>query len=1038
MGAPMNSEGPCRLRVELSSTAGTILALMLLLAPVPGLAIDPDKRFDDYVKDTWSIEEGLPQITALAIEQDDKGYLWIGTQAGIARFDGVSFDSYSPDNTPALPGLFTQDLFLDSKHRLWIATYKGVAWQKDGEFVSVPYRGLSGDEVAIDARSIIELPDGRIIVGASDGLFELHEGELIEIWPGRDTSAFSLLLHEGKLLVGSTGKVMSIAPGGSISDAPLPDREALVNHLAYANGRLWAGSSRGLFYNNEATGNWQRYDQHTNLAEQPIDAVFEDSDRNLWIATQQGLARLRDNVVVEFIPDNEPVAHRNIRTIFEDRERNLWLGSQWQGIARLWNGWTRRLDAQDGLQDPVVWSVARGREGELWVGSNEGLSRYSNGRFAVVIPGDELPHPNAYTLLDDGKRLWVGTRTGLVWYRDGRSWMPEIFSPMATVQVSGVVRDSAGNYWIASYNGLYRYREETSELKHFGRAEGMNENRIRVVYETREGQLLVGTHGGLHEVLDERVRRIGKDVGLPENLDVTSITQLSDGSLVIGTLSESLFHYDGGHWHEFTHRDGLPVNSPFFLAEDENGYLWVAGIRGLFRVPIDDFRNYTLGRIDKLRGEMILSERGDVRGAQKAYCCNGAGNAKGFLEDGTLWLPTRGGVVAVDTDGIVKNKVPPRLHVERVHYQGTSLRTTDGVMQLPASARDIAIEFTALSFQQPRSVVLRYRLRGYNDTWQMLEDGARRSATYTNLPAGDYVFEVAGTNNANVWASDNAEFAFRIAPHYWETMWFRLLLLAGLLLLIYFGYRFQLRNLTAQRARLEKTVRRRTEELRLANNQLRDAVQTDSLTGLHNRRFIQKQLPGDLAFYERNVNEPQHTKNMLVFALVDIDHLRRINEDHGPHVGDAVLRQFGKLLGQYTRAGDYIVRWEGEKFLLVFRPMEAGVFEGIAERMRTAVQNHEFNVEGSGKLHITASLGFMEMPLDPLEREPLQWEDFIELAEHALYYVKRTGRNGWATLRPTETTRRETLLDEVRLHLQALVDNGDLRIASNHGRQAPS
>lgn len=1034
----MSSEGLCRHGVELSSGAGKILALMLLWLPGPALAVDPDKPFDDYVKDTWSIEEGLPQITALAIEQDEKGYLWVGTQAGIARFDGVSFDSFSPDNTPALPGLFTQDLFLDSSNRLWIATYKGVAWQRDGEFVRVPYRVLSGEETTIDARSVIELPDERIIVGTTNGLFELHDGELIRIWPGNESAAFSLLLHEGNLLAGSTGKVLSIAPSDSISSQPLPDPEALVNHLAYAHGRLWAGSSRGLFYKNAATGQWQRYEKHAVLAEQPIDAVFEDSDRNLWIATQQGLARMHDDNVVEFVPDDQPVAHRNIRTIFEDRERNLWLGSQWQGIARIWNGWTRRLDGQDGLQDPVVWSVARGAEGELWVGSNEGLSRYMDGEFTVAIPGDELPHPNAYTLLDDGKRLWVGTRTGLVWYRDGRSWMPEIFAPMATVQVSGVVQDSAGDYWIATYNGLYRYREETNELKHFGRREGLTENQIRVIYETRQGQLLVGTHGGLHEVLDERVRRIGEDVGLSENLDVTSITQLSDDSLVIGTLSESLFHYDGGHWHEFTHRDGLPVNSPFFLAEDENGFLWVAGIRGLFRVPVSDLRDYSFGRIDKLRGEMILSERGDVRGAQKAYCCNGAGNAKGFIENDTLWLPTRGGVVAVDTDGIVKNTVPPRLHVERLHFKDTSRRATDEVMKLPADARDLSIEFTALSYQQPRSVVIRYRLLGYNDEWQVLEDGARRLANYTNLPAGDYVFEVAGTNNANVWASDNAELAFTIAPRYWETLWFRLLVLATLLLLIYLGYRVQLHNLTAQRARLEKTVRRRTEELRLANNQLRDAVQTDSLTGLHNRRFIHKQLPGDLAFYERNISEPQHTKDMLVFALADIDHLRRINEDHGPHVGDAILRQFGKLLSQYTRAGDYIVRWEGEKFLLVFRPMESGVFDRIAERMRTAVQNHDFNIEGSGKLHITASLGFMEMPLDPLERDPLQWEDFIELADHALYYVKSSGRNGWATLRPTDTTRRDTLVDEVRLHLQALVDNGDLKIASSHGRQAPS
>ncbi|MDX1442602.1 MAG: diguanylate cyclase, partial [Gammaproteobacteria bacterium] len=441
-----------------------------------------------------------------------------------------------------------------------------------------------------------------------------------------------------------------------------------------------------------------------------------------------------------------------------------------------------------------------------------------------------------------------------------------------------------------------------------------------------------------------------------------------------------------------------------------------------------------------VRGEMLLSERGDVRGAQKTYCCNGAGNSKGFIEGNTLWLPTRGGVVAVDTKDIVKNPVPPNVVIESIHHDQQAWDTLHGKppFELPAGARDLDFQFTALSLQEPRSVLIKYRLLGYDENWVLMDRVRERQASYTNLPPGEYRFEVSGTNNAGVWATKNAAVDFTIAPFYYETWWFRLLILALLLVLIYAGYRFQLHNLTAQRARLEKMVRRRTEELRLANNQLRDAVQTDALTGLHNRRYVQKQLPGDIAFYERNVAEPQHTKDRLVFALADIDHLRRINEDHGPHVGDAMLRQFGKLLGQYTRAGDYIVRWEGEKFLLVFRPMESGVFDRIAERMRTAVQNHEFNVEGSGSLHITASIGFMEMPLDPVKREPLQWEDYIELADHALYYVKSSGRNGWATLRPTDTTRKDTLVDEVRLHLRALVDNGDLKVDSNHGKEAPS
>jgi diguanylate cyclase (GGDEF)-like protein len=1022
-----------------------LAALLCSLAAPTAYALDPEKSFDDYVKDTWSIEEGLPQITVLAIEQDRDGYLWLGTQAGIARFDGARFVPYAPDNTPEIPGLYTYDLHEDSNNRLWIATYKGVAWYRDGEFHHVPYRGIGGDITAIDARSVIEAPDGRIIVGTTEGLFEVRDDELASIWPGEDRPALTLMQHEGDLLVGSTGSVLSISSSGTLGELPLPDNEALVNHLAFAHGRLWAGTSRGLYFHvpdNDDDNSWQRFEQSRLLAEQTIDAVFEDSDANLWIATQQGLAQLHDGDLVEFVPDAEPTAHRNIRSIFEDRERNLWLGSQWQGVARIWNGWTRRLNAQDGLHDPVIWSVARGSEGELWIGSNEGLSRYHNGEFTLAIAGNELPHPNAYTLLDDGKRLWVGTRTGLVWHRDGRSWTPDIFAPLSTTQVSGVLLDRRGVYWIASFNGLYRFREGSddrpAELKRFDRRDGISEQRIRFLHETSDGRLLVGSQAGLYEVLDDRARRIGRDAGLEEGIDVTSITQLSDGNIVIGTLSESLFHFDGDHWHEFTHSDGLPVNSPFFLAEDDNNYLWVAGIRGLFRVPIQDFNAYSHGRIDQLRGEMILSERGDVRGAQKAFCCNGAGNAKGFLEGDTLWLPTRGGVAAVNTNGIVKNDVPPQVHVEGIHYNNQWHLAAAGGMELPADARDIRVDFTALSFQQPRSVVLRYRLRGYSDEWQNVADGMRRSATYTNLPAGNYVFEVTGTNNAAVWAPENAELHFSISPWFWETLWFRLTLVAIALLLILAGYRFQLRKLHAQRNRLERTVRKRTEELRVANNNLREAVQTDPLTGLRNRRYLENQLPADLSFYHRESLKPGGEDLVMVFAMLDLDHFKRINDAHGHHAGDSILQQVGRVLQQQVRTGDYIVRWGGEEFLVVFRPMPRLESPNIIERLRNAIQKHEFHIEGGATQRLTVSIGFVEYPLFQDGEHALAWQDMIELADHALYYIKTSGRNGWAVLRPTETTRRETLLGEVRLHMQALIDNGDLEVIAHHGSEAPS
>lgn len=1018
------------------SPARAALALLCCLASSPAAALDPEKRFHDYVKDVWSIEEGLPQITALAIEQDAEGFLWIGTQAGVASFDGIRFTAYTPENTPALPGLFINDLMLDSKGRLWVATYKGLAVVEDRTFRKVPFIQPDEIEESIDVRMIAETADGEILVAAVEGLFCVHDNRLVSAasLPGQQT--YSLLVRNEDLLVGGVGSVHSVDSRRNVEwFLPAGEESTLVTQLVEAGDTLWAGTSHGLFWRDG--DQWRRFDGQDVLAAQPIDALFEDSDKNLWVGTHQGLGRIRDHRLVEFVQDTDPLAHRNIRSIHEDHEGNLWLGSQWQGIARLWNGWTHRFAGVYGLHDPVAWSLTRSRDGDLWVGTNRGLSRFDGNRYELVVPEEALPHPNAYTLLDDGIRLWIGTRTGLVWYQDGELKTPDIFSPLSTTQVSGIVKDSNGNVWIAANNGLYRYRN--GELYHYDEAQGLSEPRTRLVYETPSGRLYVGTREGLFEIQGSRVRHIGTDAGLENGLDVTAITELDDGSLVVGTLSEEIFLYADETWTKFTASSGLPVNSPFFLAEDARGFLWAAGIRGLFRVPVADLHAYRKGESDTLRAEMLLSERGDHRGSQKTFCCNGAGNAKGFIEDEVLWLPTRGGIIAVDTRRITKNTVPPNIVVERLRFGDEwHERKKDSDFRLPPRFRDITVEFTTLSFQQPNSVQMRYRLRGYDDAWQTLEDSRHRLVAYTNLPPGNYVFEALGTNNAGVWAKEPAEMPFVLLPYFYETTWFRALIAALLLLAIYGGYRYQLRHLHAQRASLERVVRRRTEELRIANKSLQEMTVTDPLTGLHNRRYLQAQLPIDLAFYDRESLREGGDDLVMLFALVDIDHFKRINDEHGHHAGDMVLQQFSGLLKELVRTGDYVVRWGGEEFLLVFRPMQREMSATIAERIRMAVEEYTFTMEGGTPLHVTASIGFVEYPLFRDKRGPLRWEDMVELADHALYYVKLRGRNGWAALRPTTTTRIETVVDEVRLHLDALLEHGDIDIVYRRGDKSPS
>ena len=228
--------------------------------------------------------------------------------------------------------------------------------------------------------------------------------------------------------------------------------------------------------------------------------------------------------------------------------------------------------------------------------------------------------------------------------------------------------------------------------------------------------------------------------------------------------------------------------------------------------------------------------------------------------------------------------------------------------------------------------------------------------------------------------------------------------------------------------------RRASESLQQANLQLEHASQTDPLTGLHNRRYLAGQVPVDLAFYDREHERSGDGEQALVFAIVDIDHFKRINDSYGHTSGDRALQVFADVLSGLVQTGDYVVRWGGEEFLLVFRPMQRRAVPGLGERIRRRVAEHLFDIGDGQRLPMTCSIGLAEYPVFRDAPHSLGWEQAVELADAALYWVKRNGRNGWAILRPTPDTERLDLLQSLQAGAQALIENRHLRIVSSQGK----
>jgi len=860
--------------VRVRNIHGSWLALGALLASAaalsPAHALEPGKAFHDYATDTWSVEQGLPQITVLSIVQGTRnGYLWFGTQDGLARFDGVTFKQF-------LPAHWVQSLAVTQDSTLWFGMNKGAGYFDQGAPKLLDRaRGEKDVDAQAEIRALLSV-DGRLLAASASGLLRLDRDGIHRDHSLPAVPLYSLVQWRGALWAGGTGKLYRITNTGTQTFTAPEGAGTQVAHLLVHDDALWAGTSRGLFRYTEP-GQWRRATGDPAELRLAINTFYDDSDGNFWVATNAGLARLTGDAMQQFFSsrDNEAVAQ--LDSIYEDREHNLWLGSHAHGVTRMWNGYTRRYFAPEGLNEPLTWSVTPAHGGGLWVGTANGVYTLKGSIAKLAIPGTALPEPAGYVLMDDGQRLWIGTHSGLAQLAEGHVSRPPAFAPLDGVFISGLLQDRAGAVWIATLDGVFRYQDGT--LTRFGMESGFKDVRCRVIFETHDGKILIGTLAGLYQFDGDRFRLLATGTEM-DNDFITAIAEPRDGHLVVGVFDESLlFTYDGAKWHTLHTAQGVPLDVPTYMTKDASGeWLWVAGLKGIYRMKLDELEASSAGTLAQITPQLILSDQGRWPGSQKGTCCNGAGNARGYFDGNQLWLPSRGGVVSVETRHVHFNEVVPNTVVESVRYGGQWHDDVESGIKIPAHTRDLAFRFSVLSFQNPSSVGLKYRLQGYEDDWQSVDDPTRRTANYTNLAPGDYVFEVRGSNNAGVWSADAASLSLRIQPFFYETWWFRVLAVVGLALLVFLGYRLQVRNLSRQRIYLEQVVAERTEALRQLNRQLENASQTDPLTGLKNRRYLGQQLPSDLAHFRREREKPENAEQVIAFAIADLDHFKLIND----------------------------------------------------------------------------------------------------------------------------------------------------------------
>lgn len=765
------------------------------------------ESIDFLQHNVWTIEDGLPMNTINAVTQTNDGYLWLGTEAGLARFDGVNFRVFNHEDTPAFSSNVVSFLMVDGKGILWIATRMGgvVRRYENGTFDSITQdSGLLNNDVWC----IMESVDESIWIGTWTGLNRIVKGKITEV----------------------------PLPGD------LPSR-AVSSLLECRNGCIWAGTrGGGLVWIKKSGAAFES--EFIGLEGMHITTLFEDRKGAIWIGTvENGLFKSwKDNQISFTTKDGLSTNH--IRCLYEDRFGNLWIGTEGGGINIL----TSSVEGnriyvyrnQEEFTSSGVLGFYEDREGTLWICTDgRGLNSLRETKITTYSTKNGLSYPNVYGIFQDSKgRIWVGTKGyGVNYFKDNRIYTLTTGDGLSSDSVVSIAEDPLGSLWFGTLGGgVNQYKNGRFQV--FTTQHGLSYNFTRSVYVDPQGNVLVGTtNGGIHQFLngrfiliadikfrvnvlfrdsreylwagtlgsgacrmkDGKIEVLNTRKGLSDNI-VTCFHQDREGTLWIGTI-KGLNRFKNGRFSGLFKKHGLPDDVVYCILEDHKRDFWISSNRGIYRLSRKEVDAFFAGKIQKVTPIVFGKESG-----MRSVECNGGNQPPGWKSrDGKLWFPTTNGVSVIDPKNMGMNKLPPPIVIEKITFDGTSHHAREMVI-IPPGKNNLGIHYTALSFIVPKKILFKYQMEGYDKKW--IDAGTNRTVYYTDLPPGKYRFQVTACNSDGVWNDTGAWVEFYLKPKFYQTLLFKIFILAAVVFFI--GFLFFYLKKSIQRRAKQKSARKST------------------------------------------------------------------------------------------------------------------------------------------------------------------------------------------------------------------------------------
>ncbi len=762
----------------------TRTVLLLLSLACCGFALDPSLDISQYAHTAFKVRDGFGRGFFLSIAQTPDGYLWLGTDFGLLRFDGVRLVSWQPPPGQRLPGTDIPTLLVTRDGALWIGTVNGLARWKDGTLIT--WAELSGQRIS----SLLQDRAGAVWIGSRVGtragkLCAL-QNERIQCQDDIFRSAVRSLYEdsEGNLLVGVNDGVWKVKPGGSAFFA-LPEDHVEGSIGEDNQSAILVGTQVGIF--RLTNGRVEPYRLPGFPQRFRASRILRDRDGGLWIATlDRGLFHYYQGKTDVF-SEADGLSGDSVATIFEDREGNIWAATP-NGLDRFRGYAIPRIGSKQGLSNTVIESLLAAKDGRVWIATFSGLNKWKDGRISVLGRGagdaqrggtfNELTH----CLLQDSRgRIWVSTsrETG---YLENERFVPVLH--LRDAWVYSIAEAPSGHIWIANQNRLlHLFNERVVQNIPWAVLGHKDHARVLLADPSQRGLWLGFAQGGVVYFVDGRVQ---KSYSAAEGLSRGMVNGLrfGAGGVLWAATAGGLSRIRDGHITTLTSKNGVPCETVHWSMEDDDDSLWLYIACGLVRITRPELDAWVADPATLVKATLFDASDG-VR--SPSYSSQLYSITKS--SDGRIWFAGFDGVSVIDPHRLSFNNLPPPVHIEQTLGDGKQYDIARG-LRLPPLVRNLAFDFVALSLVAPEKNRYRFKLDGWDSDWRDAVNEFRME--YTNLPPGRYRFRVVASNNSGVWNETGDTLEFSIDPAYYQTSWFLALCIAAVLAAIWGLYRLRL------------------------------------------------------------------------------------------------------------------------------------------------------------------------------------------------------------------------------------------------------